>query len=496
MEDAINDPSRDIRGDFERVLNGPLDFEGSFYFHKTYSQFPNPTLRLSSLGHIGLPLSSREAKHVIAYCVQAPFGQGERTLVDKNVRDTWEMDASQVHFDNPAWKAFMNQVSQEVCLKLGLGAGQAATVRCEPYKLLLYEEGSHFLPHQDTEKAKGMFATIVVVLPSPFQGGAAHLSHGDLTTIIDSSSHSLSNVSVLAWYTDVLHEIKPITSGHRLAIAFNLIQTANSRPKLPQTNDFLSQLRHVLLSWKQQPHSTVPTKIIYLLQHKYSKASLRGNCLKGADAYKVALLQSLATQLNFDIGLANVECHVQGYGDDDFGHRGYDSDDDDVGMAEVEERSMTIGNLVDLDGRRIRDEIDCEEDDSEFCPEDLRDEVEAGNPDEREYEGYQGNGAGSLELWYRRTVLVVWPQRHNAEMAYGNDPGRALAVLASTDKPNQECRLLVRFLLRGIASQAFGHDIILGLCNIACKWENLTLWLKTFNLVGTDPGYPHGTSNS
>jgi hypothetical protein len=73
-----------------------LDFKGSFYFHKTYTEFPNPILRLGSLGHIGLPLSSREAKHVIDRCVQAPFGQGERTLVDTNVRDTWEMDASQV----------------------------------------------------------------------------------------------------------------------------------------------------------------------------------------------------------------------------------------------------------------------------------------------------------------------------------------------------------------------------------------------------------------
>jgi hypothetical protein len=159
-----------------------------------------------------------------------------------------------------------------------------------------------------------MFATIVVVLPSLFQGGAAHLSHGDLSAVIDSSLHSLTNLSVMAWYTDVVHEIKPITGGHRLAIAFNLIQTANSRPKLPQMNDSRTQLRHVLLSWKQQPDSTVPTKLIYLLQHKYSLASLRGNCLKGADAYKVALLQSLADQLNFDVGLANVECHVVGCG--------------------------------------------------------------------------------------------------------------------------------------------------------------------------------------
>ncbi|KAF7355229.1 Zn(2)-C6 fungal-type domain-containing protein [Mycena sanguinolenta] len=478
-DEAIDVPeSTDIRSDFERVLNGPLDFQGSYYFHKIYNEFPNPLLRLDSLGHIGLPLSSREAKHVINCCVQAPFGQGERTLVDKTVRDTWEMDASQIHFDNPAWKTFMNKfqpfvVNRTNCYFTKLDHSVSSLLCLFSLTLL-----SSFLPHQDTEKTKGMFATIVVVLPSPFQGGAAHLSHGELSTIIDSSSQSLSNVSVLAWYTDVMHEIKPVTSGYRLAISFNLIQTTNSRPTLPETSDFLNKLRHVLLSWKRQPDSNVPAKLIYLLQYKYSLASFRGDCLKGGDAYKVAILEGLAKQLKFDVGLANVECHLAGYGDGGYGSE----DDDDVGMAEVEERNMSIGNLVDLDGRRIQHELDCEEDDSEFCPKDLRHTIEDGEPDEREYEGYQGNGAGSLELWYRRTVLVVWPHRRNAEMVYGDDPGDALSVLTSGDEDDEECRLLAKFLLRGIASGRFGDSIVQGLCKTAVRWNNLPLWLKTLDV--------------
>ncbi|KAJ7744541.1 hypothetical protein DFH07DRAFT_834750 [Mycena maculata] len=480
-EKKIDMPSTNIRGDFERVFNGPSDFRGSFYFHKTYIDFPNPTLRLGSLGTIGLPLSSREAKHVIAQCIQAPFGKGERTLVDKTVRDTWEMDASQVHFDNPAWATFMNRVTQDVCSRLGLAAQQSCTVRCEPYKLLLYETGSHFLPHQDTEKAKGMFATIVVVLPSPFQGGEAHLSHCTLSTIIDSSSRSLSEVSVMAWYTDVVHEIKPITGGYRLAIAFNLIQTANSRPELPQTNEYLSQLRHVLLSWKQADAANVPAKLIYLLQHKYSLASLRGDCLKGADAYKIGLLQSLAKELEFDVGLANVECHVVGAGVDDFGGRGCDSDEDsdDVEMGEVFEQNMSIHNLVTLDGRLLQDDVECEENDSEFCPPGLRDVVERGDPDERESEGYQGNGAGSLELWYRRTVLIIWPHRNNPDMEYRDD---ADGALTNMEIFNKESRLLARFLLRGLARDQFGPDIAQGLCDTACRWKSVSLWLKTVSV--------------
>ncbi|KAG2003127.1 hypothetical protein CC2G_003754 [Coprinopsis cinerea AmutBmut pab1-1] len=36
---------------------------------------------------------------------------------------------------------------------------------------------SSFKPHQDTAKAEGMFATVVVVLPSKFEGGQIRLSH-------------------------------------------------------------------------------------------------------------------------------------------------------------------------------------------------------------------------------------------------------------------------------------------------------------------------------
>ena len=73
-------------------------FKGSFAFHRSYADAPNPGLSLLSndIGRIGLPLSTREAKVVIAGCKQAPFGQGERTVINKDVRDTWEMDAAQV----------------------------------------------------------------------------------------------------------------------------------------------------------------------------------------------------------------------------------------------------------------------------------------------------------------------------------------------------------------------------------------------------------------
>ena len=85
-----------IKGDFESICDGSLDFKGSFSFNRAYPTAPNPTLNIDGLGHLGIPLNDQTAQMLISHCQQAPFGKGERTLVDTSVRDTWEIDASKV----------------------------------------------------------------------------------------------------------------------------------------------------------------------------------------------------------------------------------------------------------------------------------------------------------------------------------------------------------------------------------------------------------------
>jgi hypothetical protein len=63
------------------------------------------------------------------------------------------------------------------------------------------------VPPFSTEKTDGMFATLIVVLPSKFAGGDAHLSHAGNNLVFNTSNDSLKKTSVLAWYTDVMHEV-------------------------------------------------------------------------------------------------------------------------------------------------------------------------------------------------------------------------------------------------------------------------------------------------
>lgn len=53
---------------------------------------PNPYLRIGvNPDTIGLPLSKVDAQKIIDASHQAPFGRGTETLVDKAVRNTWEL---------------------------------------------------------------------------------------------------------------------------------------------------------------------------------------------------------------------------------------------------------------------------------------------------------------------------------------------------------------------------------------------------------------------
>ncbi|KAA1473725.1 hypothetical protein DENSPDRAFT_823223 [Dentipellis sp. KUC8613] len=473
----------DIRASLEKALSShKADLNAAFSFNQAYPDAPNPGLQVSDgdIGVIGLPLNTREAEVIKSKAIQAPFGMGERTVVDTNVRDTWEIDGRSITFLNPAWKEFISRVVNDVCRTLGIDV-KASTPRAELYKLLLYETGSHFLPHVDTEKADGMFATIVIVLPSIFTGGAAHLAHGGLSAVYDVASSSQLSTTALAWYTDVQHEIKPITSGYRLALSYNLIHTTKSMRPAPSVNQkVVKRFAKLLDAWTNANSETSPEKIVYLLDHKYSEANLRGSALKGADAHKVALLEGLAKKHGFSIGLATAHCHLSGCGDDDFGNR-----HGRVDFGEIADSEMTIQHLVDVNGRLIKEGLDFEEE--ETIPEDLTDSVESGPCDREEYEGYMGNGAGSLERWYRRTVLVIWPNRNNYKILYQGPAGFKLACIAlltsMLDSRDDDLADFIQSQYAVDPERAAGT-----LCQAAYAWNDVELWKDIIGLCSKRNG--------
>lgn len=431
---------KDYKLYLQRVLDEAVESKGSFAFQKSYQDFPNPCLSVEGLGQIGLPLSSRDAKALITECSQAPFGQGTKTIVDTTVRKTWQLDASKVSFEHPNWVDFIRKVLCEACE--GLGVNSISQPVGELYKLLLYEPGSHFKAHQDTEKSPGMFGTMVIILPSKFTGGDIHLKHAESSKIFKCSSNSNFNISVLSWYTDVFHEVKTIDTGYRLALSFNLLHKNTVHKPIIPSDIATGELRLTFQTWAQRRISPTPSKLIYLLDHEYSDVGLRASLLKGIDAKKVTMMSQIGTPLGFKFALAKVKHTILA---------GTDNPYDSTVLGNIDYihmEDMEFGTPVNLEGSIVDIDITSNEPHSDrshpslmymygnsyksvFVPEDLPKRIRERQPDGCSKEPYQGNYGGDASLWYHRTVLVIW---RDDSSQYPAQPPLTKRVAPSRDK--------------------------------------------------------------
>src|SRR5215472_18195117 len=120
-----------------------------------------PLLEVDGVGPVALPLLSVQAEQLVAVAERAPYGRGEATLIDTAVRRTWQIGADRVRIQGKHWARTL----ESILTRVAEGLGEDEPVAAKLYKLLVYDEGSFFVSHRDTEKATGMFATLVIVLP-------------------------------------------------------------------------------------------------------------------------------------------------------------------------------------------------------------------------------------------------------------------------------------------------------------------------------------------
>ena len=166
-------------------------------------------------------MTGNQAKDLKKLCEQAPYGKGEKTLVDTSVRRVWRLTPSQFSLRNPDWKRFLQETLSKVQAELGL---EKQKLESHLHELLLYETGSFFLPHRDGEKLDRMVATLVIVLPSSYEGGELIVRHEGQEQTIDFSSveNSALQTHFAAFYADCEHEVRPLRKGYRLCLVYNL----------------------------------------------------------------------------------------------------------------------------------------------------------------------------------------------------------------------------------------------------------------------------------
>ena len=382
---------------------------------------PMPRIEVEGARSLSFPITEEQARSLAAAAEPAPYGRGEETLVDSSVRACRQIDAARVRITGGAWHDTLAQV-----------VGQAATgLGCPPehtsaqlYKLLVYEPGGFFAPHRDTEKVHGMVATLVVSLPVAGAGGELVIRHGKREAIVDLCTDEPSELAFASFYADCIHEIRPVTVGHRVVLVFHLVVRGAAAAVLRAAPDFgvqEEQIASQLRSWEAT--SAAGDKLVWLLEHQYSEEGLSFNVLKNADAALGRVLARAAQRTSHVLYAAILSIYEWGIVDDSGDFPDWDDpddyawdDDDDEDEDRDDEQIVSTRELYGLvapDGSRpdygalplLAEEL---------LPAGALDGVEPDHEDTK----VTGNEGVQRSRSYRRAALVLWPR------------GRTLGTLA------------------------------------------------------------------
>ncbi|MBT2304129.1 2OG-Fe(II) oxygenase [Variovorax paradoxus] len=398
------------------------------YYATGACAIPLPRLEVNGVGPIALPLLPTQAGQLIGVAERAPYGRGEETLVDTEVRRTWQISAERVLIEGHNWTRTLSAIVARAAA--GLGVTDAVVPAL--YKLLVYDQGSFFVGHRDTEKAPGMFATLIIALPSVHTGGELVIRHKGREVLLDLRCQDPSEAAFAAFYADCVHEVLPVTSGCRLALVYNLLRKGRGRlPEPPSYDTEQARLAALLQRWaasKQSPNDTSPEKLVYPLEHAYTPAELSFLALKGPDAAAAAVLTAAAQRSGCDLHVALLTIHESGsaeytgYSGSRWRGRADEEDEEEFEIGEVCDRSPTLSNWGRPDGSQAAFGV-FPFDNAELCPSDALDDME---PDEQYFQEATGNEGASFERTYRRAALVLWPQQRR--LAVFNQAGLAVTL--------------------------------------------------------------------
>jgi hypothetical protein len=420
-------------------------------------------IEVKGVGPIRFPVSAAMAAKLCAAARPAPFGRRDKTLHDSSVRDTWQLGRTQVKIDTPRWKHTLD--AQLPTIKRCLGLPEDGRLDAVFDKMLVYGPGQFFSPHQDSERADDMVGSLVVTLPSAYTGGDTIVEHQAEQKIFSGPKRGNKELSLLAFYADCRHEVRPIKSGYRIALTYQLHYRGATRQKVPVgLSALLERLSTSVKAYFSTPDEPLdrsstaepPDRLIYLLDHEYTQKSLAWNRLKNGDRLRAAALLHVADRLACEVYLALADVHETwscegddwdgGYGgrpgrrswregwsdddeDDEEGQEGQRADaaPEDYELEELLDSDMELRSWVDKDGKSApglagafsEGEVCCTKPSAEL------------HPFKSEHEGYMGNYGNTVDRWYHRAAVVMWPKDRDFAVRAKLSPAWAISELAA-----------------------------------------------------------------
>ncbi|GLB45316.1 putative 2OG-Fe(II) oxygenase superfamily protein [Lyophyllum shimeji] len=167
--------------------------------------------------------SEKDLNALASACEPATFSRNNQDVLDESYRKARQMDP-----ENFATKLDVDKLGivDRVREQLLEGPDQEKAVNAELYKLNVYGKDAFSKSHKDTPRGENMFGSLVVVFPTPHDGGALVLRHFDQEWTFDSAAifrqQAEPSIAYIAFYSDIDHEVAVVKSGYRVTLTYNL----------------------------------------------------------------------------------------------------------------------------------------------------------------------------------------------------------------------------------------------------------------------------------
>ncbi|KAL4762839.1 2OG-Fe(II) oxygenase [Aspergillus foveolatus] len=251
-------------------------------------------------------------QRLVADCDAASFGRGEEDVIDPEYRRAGKINTDQFATSfHPANFGILENIAQVLLPSISSETDNQLGFRkitAELYKLNVYSGPSgHFRKHVDTPRAANQIGSLVVCLPSGFQGGRLSVEHHGQKVEFDWSENSETKIQWAAFYSDCEHEIETITQGNRVTLTYNLYVTEPVSVDIPSSMSIVDPRAYPAYPWirnllMQEDFMKDGGVLGIFCSHAYPHSSnlaelqLPG-ALKGADL----VLYSVFKTLNLDV---------------------------------------------------------------------------------------------------------------------------------------------------------------------------------------------------
>ncbi|PIL34916.1 hypothetical protein GSI_02703 [Ganoderma sinense ZZ0214-1] len=248
--------------------------------------------------------SAEQLQHLADTCAPATFGVAGEDVYDESYRKAGKLDNKDfsITFDGRSSR-LAEAVRTELLLENPMRV-KSQDLKMELYKLNVYGKDAFFKAHVDTPRSELMFGSLVIVFPTPHEGGALKLRaagrhEGEtLEWTFDSSSllaqQEHPSIAYVAFFSDVEHEVMPVISGHRVTITYNLYYPTNESAPSTELNQISTNeqsFQEALKAALRDP-SFLPTggNLMFGLRHQYPLAtSYKSGSKEEKEAAKAAL---------------------------------------------------------------------------------------------------------------------------------------------------------------------------------------------------------------